>query len=54
MGKKEYIVAVASRLKAVSPDLYDGGYGDRYDPPAVKVINSVISQALNYKTTVIS
>ena len=52
MIKKEYIVAVASRLKAVSPDLYDGDYGDRYDPPAVKVINSVISQALNYKTTV--
>ena len=52
MVKKEYIVAVASRLKAVSPDLYDGDYGDRYDPPAVKVINSVISQALNYKTTV--
>ena len=52
MVKKEDIVAVASRLKAVSPDLYDGDYGDRYDPPAVKVINSVISQALNYKTTV--
>ena len=52
MIKKEYIVAVASRLKAVSPDLYDGDYGDRYDPPAVKIINSVISQALNYKTTV--
>ena len=52
MVKKEYIVAVASRLKSVSPDLYDGGYGDRYDPPAVKVINSVISQGLRYKTTV--
>lgn len=52
MVKKEYIVAVALRLKAVSPDLYDGNYGDRYDPPAVKVINSVISQGLNYKTTV--
>ena len=50
--KKECIVAVASRLKAVSPDLYDGNYGDRYDPPAVKVIHSVISQALTYKTTV--
>ena len=52
MIKKEYIIAVASRLKAVSPDLYDGDYGDRYDPPAVKVINSVISQGLRYKTTV--
>lgn len=52
MVKKEYIIAVASRLKAVAPDLYDGNYGDRYDPPAVKVINSVISQALTYKTTV--
>ena len=52
MVKKEHIVAVALRLKAVSPDLYDGNYGDRYDPPAVKVINSVISQALTYKTTV--
>lgn len=52
MIKKEYIVAVASRLKAVSPDLYDGNYGDRYDPPAVKIINSVISQGLTYKTTV--
>ena len=52
MEKKEYIVAVASRLKSVSPDLYDGNYGDRYDPPAVKVINSVISQALSYKHTV--
>ena len=36
--KKEYIVAVASRLKVLSPDLYDGNYGDRYDPPAVKII----------------
>ena len=52
MVKKEDIVAVASRLKAVSPDLYDGDYGDRYDLPAVKVINSVISQGLNYKTTI--
>ena len=52
MRKKEYIVAVASRLKAVSPDLYDGEYGDEYDPPAVKVIHSVISQGLNYRTTV--
>ena len=52
MGKKEYIVAVASRLKAVSPDLYDGEYSDEYDPPAVKVIHSVISQGLNYRTTV--
>ena len=52
MIKKEHIVAVASRLKAVSPDLCDGNYGDRYDSPAVKVINSVISQALTYKTTV--
>ena len=52
MIKKEHIVAVASRLKAVAPDLYDGNYGDRYDPPAVKVIHSVISQGLTYKTTV--
>ena len=52
MVKKEYIVAVASRLKAISPDLSDGDYDDECDPPAVKVIHSVISQALNYKTTV--
>lgn len=52
MVKKEHIVAVASRLKVLSPDLYDGNYGDTSDPPAIKVIDSVISQALNYKTTV--
>ena len=52
MVKKEYIVAVASRLKILSPDLYDGNYSDTSDPPAVKVIHSVISQALNYETTV--
>ena len=52
MIKKEYIVAVASRLKAVSPDLYDGNYSDRYDPPAVRVIHSVIQQGLTYKTIV--
>lgn len=52
MIKKEHIVAVASRLEAVSPDLYDGNYGDRYDPPAVRVIHSVIQQGLTYETTV--
>ena len=52
MVKKEHIVAVASRLKVLSPDLYDGDYGDTSDPPAVKVIHSVISQALPYKTVV--
>lgn len=52
MMKKEYIDAVASRLKTVSPDLYDGNYGDRYDPPAVRVIHSVIQQGLTYETIV--
>ncbi len=52
MINKKYIDAVASRLKDLSPDLYDGDYSDRYHPPAVKVINSVISQALRYKTQV--
>ena len=52
MVKKEYIEAVASRLKAVSPDLYDGDSGDGDDPLAVKVIHSVISQGLTYETTV--
>ena len=52
MVKKEHIDAVASKLKVLSPDLYDGDYGDTFDPPAVKVIHSVISQALPYKTVV--
>lgn len=52
MIKKEYILSVASRLKAVSPDLSDGGYSDTADPPAVKVINSVISQGLSSKYVV--
>ena len=52
MVKKEYIVAVASRLKVLSPDLYYDDTSDTSDPPAVRVIHSVISQALNYETTV--
>ena len=48
MVKKEYIVAVASRLKSVSPDLYDGNYGDRYDPPAVKVIICISQWLISY------
>ena len=52
MVKKEYIVKVESRLKSVSPELEDGGYGGKYHPPAVKVINSVMSQALRYRTRV--
>lgn len=52
MIKKEYIVAVASRLKVISPDLYTRDYSDTSDPPAVKVINSVISQGLSYKHVV--
>ena len=52
MVKKEHIVAVASRLKVLSPDLYYDNTSDTSDPPAVKVIHSVISQALNYETTV--
>ena len=52
MIKKEDIVAVASRLKAISPDLYYDNTSDTSDPPAVRVIHSVISQGLNYETTV--
>ena len=52
MVKKEHIVAVASRLKVLSPDLYYDNTSDTSDPPAVRVIHSVISQALNYETTV--
>ena len=52
MIKKEYIVAVASRLKAISPDLYSRDYSDTSDPPAVRVIHSVIQQGLTYETTV--
>ena len=48
MVKKEYIVAVASRLKVLSPDLYYDDTSDTSDPPAVRVIHSVISQALTY------
>ena len=52
MVKKEHIVAVASRLKVLSPDLYYDNTSDTSDPPAVRVIHSVISQALNYENTV--
>ena len=52
MVKKEHIVVVASRLKVISPDLYYDNTSDTSDPPAVRVIQSVVSQALNYEITV--